>query len=126
MDRLVDHLFVFEGEGVVRDFPGNYSQYRETLKEPEQDDLPKKPQKDNAANQAPVKKKLSFNEQREFKLLEKEIRELEKERKEIYAKLENAVSPYDELQKLTERVGVITKLIDEKELRWLELSENTF
>jgi ATP-binding cassette subfamily F protein uup len=58
-------------------------------------------------------------------LLEREIRELEKERKEIYAKLENAVSPYDELQKLTERVGVITKLIDEKELRWLELSENT-
>jgi ATP-binding cassette subfamily F protein uup len=126
MDRLVDHLFVFEGEGVVRDFPGNYSQYRETLKDPEQNEVPKKPEKTGQETPAPVKKKLSFKDQREFQLLEKEIRDLEKERKEIYTKLENAVSPYDELQKLTERVGVITKLIDEKELRWLELSENTF
>jgi ATP-binding cassette subfamily F protein uup len=119
-------LFVFEGDGIVRDFPGNYSQYRDTLKDiPEQKEPPSRIEKGREDIKPSVKTKLSYKEQREFELLEKDIEALEKERREIYVKLENADSAYNELQKLTERVGFITKLIDEKELRWLELSENT-
>jgi ATP-binding cassette subfamily F protein uup len=126
MDRLVDHLFIFEGDGIVRDFPGNYSQYRETLKEPE---LKETARKEEKAPEKPIgapKKKLSYKEQREFELLEKTIQQLEKEKQEIYAKLGSSGLPYEELQKLTDRISIITSQIDEKELRWLELSENTF
>jgi ATP-binding cassette subfamily F protein uup len=126
MDRLVDHLFIFEGDGIVRDFPGNYSQYRETLKEPE---LKETARKEEKAPEKPIgapKKKLSYKEQREFELLEKTIQQLEKEKQEIYAKLGSSGLLYEELQKLTDRISIITSQIDEKELRWLELSENTF
>lgn len=125
MDRLVDHLFVFEGAGVIRDFPGNYSQYRDSLKEEEQKEPEKKPLKEISSATTQSKKKLSYKEQREFEVLEKEIPALEKERQEIYAQLASPGLPYEELQKLTERVGILTMQIDEKELRWLELSENT-
>ncbi|HEY1021174.1 MAG TPA: ABC transporter ATP-binding protein, partial [Flavisolibacter sp.] len=126
MDRLVDHLLVFEGEGVVTDYPGNYSQYREAQKEKETFAAPKPapaPQKEKEAEAAPVKRKPSYKEQREFDLLEKEIADLDAERKSIYGQLESGNLPYEELQKLTDRIGVINNSIDEKELRWLELSE---
>jgi ATP-binding cassette subfamily F protein uup len=124
MDRLVDHLFVFEGSGEIRDYPGNYSQYREWLKEkdvilPEEKKL-EVPRQPHVQNQ---KRKLSYKEQREFELLEKELAKLEVEKKEISEKLISVNLPYDELQKLSERIAEITGLIDEKELRWLELSE---
>jgi ATP-binding cassette subfamily F protein uup len=125
MDRLVDHLFVFEGNGVIRDFPGNYSQYRDTLKDEETREPEKSPLKETSAPITTAKKKLSYKEQREFEALEKEIPALEKEKQEIYVRLESPDLPYEELQKLTERIGIITRQIDEKELRWLELSENT-
>ena len=96
------------------------------MKEPEAKEIVKKVEKYTEVAPVPVKKKLSYKEQREFELLEKELRDLEKEKKEIYDKLGGAGLPYEELQKLTERISIITKLIDEKELRWLELSENTF
>ncbi len=124
MDRLVDHLFVFEGDGVIRDFPGNYSQYREWQKiqeeESKEDNKPVQ-SVENVSNKS--KKKLSYKEQREFDMLETEISSLEKERQEIYEKLNDPGIPYDQLQKLTERIGIINNTIDEKEMRWLELSE---
>lgn len=128
MDRLVDHLLVFEGNGEVRDYPGNYSQYREWLKlqDAEAKEEKKEPAKPVAVT-APVaqtpKRKLSYNEQREFEQLQNQIGALEKEKKEIEEKLNGGSLPFDELQKLAERIGVISATIDEKEFRWLELSE---
>lgn len=131
MDRLVDHLFVFEGDGVITNFPGNYSQYRDWLKVQEQ--LPavsfksviEKPSEEPKSHQ-PVtssKKKPSFKEKREFELLEKEIADLNKEKESIGNKLGNVDTPFEELQKLSLRMGELTRLLDEKELRWLELSD---
>lgn len=130
MDRLVDHLFVFEGEGEIRDFPGNYSQFRIWQKDEEQ-----KARNQSQANIQPAeatevkaapakdKKKLSFNEKREFEQLEKDMPALEKEKAEITEKMGTVGLPYDELQKLSNRITEITQLLEEKELRWLELSE---
>jgi len=131
MDRLVDHLFVFEGNGVIRDYPGNYTQYR--LWQKEQEETPLEPydataddqSRNNSAQQAPPagRKKLSFKEKREFDLLKTEISALEAEKKSITEKLHAGNLPFTELQQLSERIGVITALLDEKEMRWLELSE---
>jgi len=126
MDRMVDHLFAFEGNGVVRDYPGNYTQYREAL-------LNGLIQDEKAAHQimvdksqpkAPTKEKvqLSFNEKREFEALEKEIALLGEEKTALESAM-NAGIGYDELQLAAERVQVLVNLLDEKELRWLELSE---
>jgi ATP-binding cassette subfamily F protein uup len=125
MDRLVDHLFVFEGDGVVRDFPGNYSQYRLNKKEDEQKEAaaPRTEQKPEKTTKAEEKRRLSFKEKREFETLEKEIAALGKEREEVTAKLNSGSVPFDELQQLSLRIGEIGRLLDEKELRWLELSE---
>lgn len=124
MDRLVDHLFVFEGDGVISDFPGNYSQYREWQKqkenvENEQEKLPV------TKTDAPVssKKKLSYKEQREFENLQKNLQELEMERKQIFDQLQDPNLQFDRLQSLSERINAINIEIDEKEFRWLELSE---
>jgi ABC transport system ATP-binding/permease protein len=127
MDRLVDHLFVFEGEGIVRDFPGNYSQYRDSIKDDDRDikEPEAKASKTPEITSAPAKKKLTYKEQREFEMLEKQIPDLEREQREVYELLNSKDLPYDQLQKLTERVGQLSKEINEKELRWLELSENT-
>jgi ATP-binding cassette subfamily F protein uup len=125
MDRLVDHLFVFEGAGEVRDFPGNYSQFREWQKE--QENTVAEEKKAETAKPAHVsnsqKKKLSYKEQREFEMLEKELSDLEIEKKAISEKMASSSLPFDELQKLSERIAAISGLIDKKELRWLELSE---
>jgi ABC transport system ATP-binding/permease protein len=134
MDRLVDHLFVFEGEGIVRDYPGNYSQYRLALKEEGimPDDRSLLTEKTIAAKQEPLqeviaggaeKKRFSFKEKREYEMLEKEIAALTKERELITGKLGSGETPFDELQKLSTRIGSLEKELDEKELRWLELSE---
>ena len=133
MDRLVDHLFVFEGEGMVRDYPGNYSQYRQAIREqaPMPDDRSLLTQKETSAKTTsqPVavhtaeKKRLSFKEKREFELLEKEISDLNSEKQTITGKLNSGDTPFDELEKLSVRIGIVTRLLDEKELRWLELSE---
>ena len=125
MDRLVDHLFVFEGDGVVTDYPGNYSQYREGQKLQEANPAPVK-----QATVTPeakvaeiVKRKPTYKEQKEFETLEKDMAALDAERKSIYEQLSNASLPYDQIEALTNRIGVINSTIDEKELRWLELSE---
>lgn len=123
MDRLVDHLFVFEGNGKIRDFPGNYSQFREWNRENESTQEDRKPEPAKQISAHVLKKKLSYKEQREFESLEKELIDLEREKSEITSQLSSNRVPFDELQKLSERMGEISALIDEKELRWLELSE---
>ena len=132
MDRLVDHLFVFEGDGVVKDFPGNYTQYRMTVKEKElmsQDkwQMAEKKQMVNNVIPKPVpgiqKRQPSFKEKREFEILEKEIADLTKEKLKVTEKLNSSDTPFDELSRLSLRIGEIEILLDQKELRWLELSE---
>lgn len=125
MDRLVDHLFVFEGEGQIRDFPGNYTQYRNETPAP----APEKKEVKTvpvAAQQPAVnvqKKQPSYKEKREFEQLEKDIAALTTEKETINAKLNAGDTPFDELQTLSVRIGEVSNLLDEKEMRWLELSE---
>jgi len=127
MDRLVDHLFVFEGNGEVRDFPGNYSNYRieERAKEKNKDE-PKKAavtETPAAAPPTPEKKKFSFKDKREYDLLEKEIAAFEAERATITEKMMDPNLNYDQIQQISNRLTHITRLLEEKEMRWLELSE---
>ncbi|MBL0356234.1 MAG: ABC-F family ATP-binding cassette domain-containing protein [Chitinophagaceae bacterium] len=130
MDRLVDHLFAFEGDGMIRDFPGNYTQYREKqknntltgsfIKQNEEPEIKQtKPQSTNSNNS----QKLSFKEKFEFESLEKEIPALQKEKQEVEAKMAAGKLGFDELQKAAARIGELIELIDTKEMRWLELSE---
>ena len=127
MDRIVDHLFVFEGEGVIRDFPGNYAEYRTELLDKTVD--PEKIKSQIIVNREPeketigTKKKPSFNEKREFEMLEKEIKKLNEEKNIISERLSTANLEYTEIEKLSTRFETIAKEIDQKEMRWLELSD---
>ena len=131
MDRVVDHLFAFEGDGVIKDFPGNYSEYREwKQKEISNEQLAvnnKQPVKDIPAptvkNVSATEKKFSFKEKLEFEKLEQEMPALQKEKLLLEEKMNLGDLSYDELQKAAERVNGIIQLLDEKEMRWLELSE---
>jgi len=126
MDKLTDHLFIFEGEGQVRDFPGNYTDFREQGgKLAKKEEAPKKLADKSPAPAEPVKtekKKLSYNEQREYDKLEGEIAKLEKER-DAKTALMNQKTDFEELQKLAEELEAIRDSIEEKEMRWLELSD---
>ncbi len=126
MDRLVDHIFVLDGKGKVRDFPGNYSDYRIALQaEEKQKRLLAEQVKAAKAPKEKVQKektKLSYNEQREFKQLEKDIEKLEAEKATFEEKMGQG-GDYDQLKEWSERMGEITKQLDEKTDRWLELSE---
>lgn len=132
MDRLVDHMFVFEGDGEIRDFPGNYTQYRiwqkdEEAKAKKQASIETAHQPEIANEQLAMqkpkeKKKLSYKEQRELEQLEKDMPALEQEKAELTEKMSSNI-PYEELEKVNKRMIEITNLLDEKELRWLELSE---
>ncbi|WP_026260138.1 ABC-F family ATP-binding cassette domain-containing protein [Segetibacter koreensis] len=142
MDRLVDHLFVFEGDGEIRDFPGNYTLYREWLKANEKKGKDKwgelgKMKSEGvttdaaAGSQLPVsgnqkqvagnQRKPTYNEKKEFETLGKEIALLEAEKDKLEASL--ASLPYEEIQKVSVRIGEIGTLLADKEMRWLELSE---
>lgn len=129
MDRLVDHMFVFEGDGVVRDFPGNYTQYRieEKTRERTKDKEAKQAVTTSAeisgTAQVKDKKKLSFNEKREFAQLEKDIPALEAEKLDITNKMSDGKISYEQIQQLSARIAEVTSLLEEKEMRWLELSE---
>ena len=138
LDKLVDHLFIFCGDGVVKDFVGSYSEYREYIKEYEADQrsqarAAEKAEKDKAAKEAAKagmteaparKRKLSYKEQKEFEQIEKDLEALAAEKADLEAKLSSGEMPFDQLQAASERIGQIMELTDEKELRWLELSEN--
>jgi ATP-binding cassette subfamily F protein uup len=134
MDRLVDHLFVFEGGGFVRDFPGNYTQYRIWLKEQEtaktnSSNSPTKAATIEPAAQVapaapvPVKKKMTFKEKHEFEKLEKEMPALEKEKEKLTAALSDEMLNYDQITALADSLTKVTQTLEEMELRWLELSE---
>jgi len=125
MDKIVDHLFVFDGSGAIRDFPGSYTIWRnKQLEEEEQEKKLKKPEIKAAPK--PVKekeRKLSFNEKRELEQLEKDIASLESEKTQIGEDLNSGTLSNAELHEKSLRFGVITDLLEEKEMRWLELSE---
>jgi len=124
MDRLVDHLFVFEGDGIIRDFPGNYTQYR--VEQNDDDSITDEKKKPIITNTQPVAiaaRKPSYKEKREFEILEKQIADLAAEKQIITEKLSNGNLPFEELQKFSNRIGEVTQMLDEKEFRWLELSE---
>ena len=130
MDRMVDHLFAFEGNGVIRDYPGNYTQYREAIANGSLTDdrqimkqEPKLAEPLKAASSNSNGQKFSFKEKRELELLEKEMPELQEEKAALEIKMNEGNPGFDELQKAAERIGKIVQLLDEKEMRWLELSE---
>lgn len=124
MDRLVDHLFVMEGEGKIRDFPGNYSDYRGAYGLPGNKEEKKAGQikKAPAKTPKPSSQKLSYNEKRELNLLDKELPRLEEEKRKLNAMI-NSEEDYQKLTELGRQLEELTKKIEEKELRWLELSE---
>ena len=127
MDRCVDHIFVLEGSGVVKDFPGNYSEFRAWKKEQEKEQIAqikakeasaKTPQKRQYAN------KLTFKEKKELESLTAEIDTLEKEKSELERILNGESSESDiNFDEVAKRFSEIADLLDEKEMRWLELSE---
>jgi ATP-binding cassette subfamily F protein uup len=131
MDRLVDHLFVFEGGGFVRDFPGNYTQYRIWLKEQETAKANGSSSPTKAATieptaqvaPAPPKKKMTFKEKHEFEKLEKEMPSLEKEKEKLTTALSDETLNYDQITALADSLTKVTQTLEEMELRWLELSE---
>jgi len=128
MDKLVDHLLVFEGQGEIRDFPGNYSQFR--MMSPAELALKKDAQ--TLPTSAPVvekvekpRAKMSFNEKREFEKIEQDIPRLQAEKIQLEADMSTGNLAYNELQAAADRIQVILNTLDELELRWLELSEKT-
>ena len=125
MDKVVDHLLVFNGQGDIRDFPGNYSDYRDWKEAKAQKEKETaKPQEEKTARvRLNEKRKMSFKEKREFELLEKEIADLEAEKTQIEELLCSGTLSVDELTEKSKRLSEVNNLIDEKTMRWLELSE---
>lgn len=126
MDKLVDHLFVVDNTPTISDFPGNYTDYRlklqsEKVSEPKTEKQQKPTKKKEAPKDGP--KKLSFNEQKEYKSLETEISKLEAKKTELIGKLNSGSTDHTELKEWSDEIERLTGEIDEKELRWLELSE---
>lgn len=130
MDKVVDHILVFKGQGNIKDFPGNYTQYREWTDDEEKQatETEEKKQEQRKEQESRVEKqktKLSYKEKREFEQLEKDIEQLETEKKTIEDKLSSANISVDEITTLSKRLPIVTNELDEKTSRWLELSEYT-
>jgi ABC transport system ATP-binding/permease protein len=132
MDKIVDHLFIFEGNGVISDFPGNYSTFRESVefhnkknnqKKKSKDKYYKNEQKKNIPSGKKAKKKLTFKEKREMEHLEKAIADLEKQKAALEETLNSGDLNHEELFEKSEELGKIRSDLDEKEFRWLELSD---
>ncbi|MBQ8158493.1 MAG: ABC-F family ATP-binding cassette domain-containing protein [Prevotella sp.] len=142
MDKVVDHLLVFKGEGVVKDFPGNYTQYREWTALQPQESAPKsslssKSSQSSSSSQSSTSnnsstsnpsrnnnpRKLSFKEKREMEQLEKDIAALEAEKKQLEEALCSGTLSVDELTEKSKRLPLLNDELDEKSMRWLELSE---
>lgn len=125
MDKVVDHLLVFKGNGVVKDFPGNYTQYREWLSLKSKDEIKAEGKKESPARQRLHKEnnRMSYKERVEYNQLEKDIAALETERKKIEEELCSGELSIDELTEKSKRLPVLKEELDLKEMRWLELSE---
>ncbi|WP_420385908.1 ABC-F family ATP-binding cassette domain-containing protein [Roseivirga sp.] len=122
MDRLVDHLFVFDGSGQIKDYPGNYTDFRMDQEVPSEPESKKTEIKKEKSREPNERKKLSFKEQREFEQLEAEIPGLEKEKAELIEQM-NVETDHQKLMDISNKIEAISEQLDEKELRWLELSE---
>ena len=127
MDRMVEHLFAFEGEGVIRDFPGNYTQYREAqaagkLGKVEEAYVHKEKGPEKPVSENVTSKKLSFKDKKELEQLESDISSLQKEKTELEKKLNGNIN-YEEIKIASDRIGEILSLIDEKEMKWLEIND---
>ncbi|MEY4876279.1 MAG: hypothetical protein RL708_1428 [Bacteroidota bacterium] len=123
LDKLVDHLMVFEGNGVISDFPGTYTEYREFLKATVKDEDDNEVEETKPIeNKQTEKPKLNYNEKKEYDKLEKEIEKLETEKKQIEESL-NTETNFDKINAASLRLGEIMKLMDDKGMRWLELGE---
>lgn len=140
LDRLVDHLFIFCGGGVVKDFIGSYSEYHEYIREYEaqkRQDAKVAEKSDGRAgardtgscgsksfrDDRPVRKKLTYKEQKELEQIEADLDALGKEKSGLEQQMSQGALPFDKLQEASERFGALSGLIEEKELRWLELQE---
>lgn len=125
MDKVVDHLLVFKGNGIVKDFPGNYTQYREwsSLKSKVDVDKPQKEHRQNVRQRTEQRQRMTYKERMEFAQLEKEITSLEAEQKQLEEQLCSGTLSVDELTEKSKRLPQLKEELDAKELRWLELSE---
>lgn len=125
MDKVVDHLFVFEGDGVIKDFPGNYTIYRDYQleKEKKKKDEQKVAKKETPKLVQDKPKKLSYKEKREFEQLSQEIEQFEAEKVQLEEEISSGGVSSDDLIQKSNRIAEVIDLLDEKELRWLELSE---
>ena len=133
MDKVIDHLLVFKGEGEVKDFPGNYTQYRDFQKMKSKEEAQQTPiRKSNAAEENTkkdyhnnTKRKMSFKEKREYEQLTERINQLEEEKDNIEELLCSGTLSIEELTKKSKRLPLLKDELDELEFRWLELSELT-
>lgn len=127
MDRLVEHLFVFEGEGVIKDFPGNYTDFREWEKEQRSLDKDKKPEKESkpivVSEQVPSKTKATFKQKKEFEEVGQKIEKLGAEKEALVEKMNSGTDDHHKIQEWSSRIKEIDSITGELELRWLELSE---
>jgi ATP-binding cassette subfamily F protein uup len=134
MDKVVDHLLVFKGNGEIKDFPGNYTQYREYSRGEEQEVRGERIEKAKNQSQKNIpltshhlpltsKRKLSYKEKRELEQLERDIEALEAEKKQIEEALCGGTTSVDEITAMSKRLPVLNDELDEKGMRWLELSE---
>ena len=131
MDKVVDHLLVFKGEGEIQDFPGNYTQFRDFQKMKSKEEEQQKPTKSNntTTNEAKkdyrnnLKRKMSFKEKREYEQLSDKIAQLEEEKQQLEEELCSGNLSVDELTEKSKRLPILKEELDELELRWLELSE---
>ena len=131
MDKVVDHLLVFKGEGEIQDFPGNYTQFRDFQKMKSKEEEQQKPTKSSntTANEAKkdyrnnTKRKMSFKEKREYELLSDKIAQLEEEKQQLEEELCSGNLSVDELTEKSKRLPILKEELDELELRWLELAD---
>lgn len=132
MDKVVDHLLVFKGEGEIQDFPGNYTQYRDYQKMKSKEDNQTKPVKNTkqvnteAKNNSSIngKRKMTFKEKREYEQISEKINQLETEQKQLEEELCSGNLSVEELTEKSKRLPILKDELDELELRWLELSES--
>ncbi len=125
MDKIVDHLFIFKGHGVIQDFPGNYTDYRvyENSKEPETKNTENEEPKAKKTWKKDSKKGLSFNEQKEFNKIERDLKKLELQKKEIEDLFAEGTLETEKINSESQKLQKIIKQIEENEMRWFELSE---
>ena len=131
MDKVVDHLLIFKGEGEIQDFPGNYTQFRDFQKMKSKEEEQQKPTKSSntTANEAKkdyrnnTKRKMSFKEKREYEQLSDKIAQLEDEKQQLEEELCSGNLSVDELTEKSKRLPILKEELDELELRWLELAE---